>query len=83
MVKGNNVLRMAGVALAVAVAGLAGCNGAVYYHEAPPPHAPAYGYRWNAYRVPSADNRARLQDPQNGSVTEDMKPISPCPSRYW
>lgn len=36
-----------GAALLVAVTGLAGCYGPVYYHEAPPPHAPAYGYRWH------------------------------------
>jgi hypothetical protein len=39
----------AGAALLVSVTGLAGCYGAAYYHDAPPPHAPAYGYRWQQY----------------------------------
>jgi hypothetical protein len=30
--------------------------------------------------VPSAESRARWQSPQNGSLTDEMKPISPCPS---
>jgi hypothetical protein len=43
-------LRLAtSAALLVSVAGLAGCNGTVYYRDAPPPHAPAYGYRWHHY----------------------------------
>ena len=30
--------------------------------------------------MPSAVRRMRLQSPQNGSLTGEMKPISPCPS---
>ena len=30
--------------------------------------------------LPSADRRARTQSPQNGSLTEEMNPISPEPS---
>ena len=30
---------------------------------------------------PSADNRARVQSPQNGWVTDAITPISPAPSR--
>lgn len=49
MNKGMKSLRLAtGAALLVSVAGLVGCNGAVYYRE-PPPHAPAYGYPWQPY----------------------------------
>jgi len=30
--------------------------------------------------LPSADSRARWQSPQNGSVIDETKPISPAPS---
>ena len=32
------------------------------------------------YKLPSADKRMRLQSPQNASVTEVIRPISPSPS---
>ena len=38
-------------------------------------------WRTGRYRVtPSEDRRAREQSPQNGCVTEEMKPTSPAPS---
>ena len=34
-------------------------------------------------RTPSAVRRARVQDAQNGAVTEEMKPMSPCAPGMW